>query len=63
MKKSLEIIENELDLLQKAYVDEEDERKIREIERKFDHFLDEATAIDGKLRIAAGVNINNWTRD
>lgn len=62
MKLTLEDIEDELDALQKSYIDEEDDHLIREIERKFDYLLDEATALDGALRIADGVTINNWVR-
>lgn len=63
MDSDLKQIEDELDKLQIAYIDEEDELLLREIERKFDKFLDEATALDGKLRVADGVTITNWTRE
>ena len=62
MKKTIEEIENELDELQASYVNEEDEVIQSKIERKFAHKLDEATEVDGVLRNAAGVTINNWTR-
>jgi t-SNARE complex subunit (syntaxin) len=62
MKPTLEDIKDKLDALQKSSIDEEDEQLIREIERKFDHLLDEATALDGVLRIADRVTINNWAR-
>ena len=56
------MIEDELDKVQLAYINEEDDMRQMELERKFDHLLDEATALDGVLRIADGVTINNWTR-
>jgi hypothetical protein len=62
MPRELEEIEDELDKLQEAYINEEDEHLLRQIERKFDQCLDEATAVDGRLRIADGVTIHNWTR-
>lgn len=63
MNRSLEEIEEELDELQEAYVEEEDEVKRRQIERRFDLCLDEATELDGILRVAAGVTIVNWTKE
>lgn len=62
MKRTLEEIENDLDELQAEYVNEEDEVIQNKIERKFAYMLDEATEVDGILRNAAGVTINNWTR-
>lgn len=62
MKRTLEDIENDLDELQAEYVNEEDEVIQNKIERKFAYMLDEATEVDGVLRNAAGVTINNWTR-
>ena len=63
MDKTIDEIEDELDALQLSHVGEEDPKLQREIERKFDRLLDEATAVDGKLRVANGVTITNWTRD
>ncbi len=62
MERTLEKIEDELDKLQLDYINEEDDRRQMDIERKFDYLLDEATILDGVLRIAAGVTVNNWTR-
>lgn len=62
MNRSIEIIEDDLDEIQLAYITEEDDMRQMELERKFDQLLDEATSLDGILRIAAGVTINNWTR-
>lgn len=56
------MIEDDLDEVQLAYINEEDDVRQMELERKFDQLLDEATTLDGILRIAAGVTINNWTR-
>jgi hypothetical protein len=63
MDKSLEEIEDELNLLQLAYLEEEDDRKQTTIVRKFTQLLDEATEVDGELRNAAGVTIHNWVRE
>lgn len=62
MNRTLKLIEDDLDKLQLAYINEEDDVRQMELERKFDHLLEEATTLDGVLRIAAGVTINNWTR-
>lgn len=62
MNRTLETIEDDLDEVQLAYINEEDDIRQMELERKFDQLLDEATTLDGVLRIAAGVTINNWTR-
>jgi hypothetical protein len=59
---SIEEIEEELSRLQQAYIDEEDDDRLRDIERQFDFLLDEATSMDGVLRIAVGVSITNWIR-
>ena len=63
MELRLDQIEDELDKLQKSYIDEEDDLLLRNIERKFDQLLDQATALDGKLRVADGVTITNWVRE
>lgn len=60
---TIEEIENELDELQVAYLNEDDEVKQMEIERKFAYLLDVATSIDGILRNAAGITITNWVRE
>lgn len=61
--KTIEEIEDELDQIQIAYIDEDDEFIQLDLERKFSYLLDEATAIDGILRTAAGITITNWVRD
>jgi hypothetical protein len=61
--REIQEIEDELDRLQGAYVQEEDEVAQMEIERKFTHLLQEATDTDGMDRIAASVTITNWTRE
>lgn len=61
-QRTLEEIEDELDELQQSYIDEEDDVRQMELERKFSLFLDEATEIDGVLRNAVGVTICNWVR-
>ena len=58
----IEEIEDELDELQVAYIDEEDEVRQLEIVRKFSLLLKMATELDSVDRIAAGVTITNWTR-
>lgn len=62
MKRNIETIEGELNELQLAYINEEDDVKQMQIERKFTTRLEEATSIDGVLRVEVGVTINNWTR-
>lgn len=62
MKRKIEEIENELDALQIAYIDEDDEIKQIEIVRKFTQLLIEATDVDHIDRIAASVTIHNWFR-
>ncbi len=62
MNLTLEEIEDELDALQVAYIDEEDEVRQLEIVRKFSLLLKMATDLDSVDRIAAGVTITNWTR-
>lgn len=61
--RTLEEIEDNLNSLQLEYINEEDDVKQMAIERKFCHGLDHATEIDGRLRLADGVTINNWTRE
>ncbi|MBA2403839.1 MAG: hypothetical protein H0V66_03630 [Bdellovibrionales bacterium] len=63
IRRTLNIIEDELDELQLAYINEDDEIQQLEIDRKFSRALDEATEVDNVLRVAAGVTINNWTRE
>lgn len=62
MKRTFKDIEDDLDHVQLDYLNEEDDMKLMELEREFDQLLDEASTMDGVLRIAAGVTINNWTR-
>ncbi len=62
MKRLIHVIEDELDELQIAYINEDDEIEQLEIVRKFTGLLKEATDTDHIDRIAAGVNINNWVR-
>jgi hypothetical protein len=62
MDRPIKEIEDELDALQLEYVNEDDEFVQMDIERKFVQCLEEATAADGVLRVAAGITINNWTR-
>ena len=62
MKRTSKDIEDDLDHVQLDYLNEEDDMKLMELEREFDQLLDEASTMDGVLRIAAGVTINNWTR-
>ena len=60
--KTIEDIENELEELQLAYINEEDDVKQMELERKFTYKLMEATEIDGIDRLAMSVGIHNWVR-
>ena len=60
--RDIETIEDELDELQQAYIDEEDEGAQLEMEIRFARLLDEATELDGILRNAVGVTITNWVR-
>jgi hypothetical protein len=62
MKRDIEEIEEELDELQIAYINEDDEIKQIEIVRKFTHRLIEATDTDQIERVSAGVTIHNWFR-
>lgn len=62
-KRAISAIEDDLDKLQVAYIDEEDEIKQMKIVRRFDQLLKEATDTDQIDRIAAGVTIHNWVRD
>lgn len=63
MIRQIDEIEDELDDLQLAYINEDDDVKQMEIVRKFTYGLKEATDTDHIDRIAAGVTITNWTRD
>ena len=63
LKRAINAIEDDLDKLQVAYIDEEDDFKQMEIVRRFDQFLNEATEADQKDRIAAGVTIHNWVKE
>ncbi len=60
--RDIEDIENELDELQAAYLDAEDEVEQMKLESKFTQLLLEATEVDGKDRIAANITITNWSR-
>lgn len=60
--RDIETIEDELDELQQAYIDEEDEGAQLEMEIRFARLLDEATELDGILRNAVGVTITSWVR-
>lgn len=62
MMRDIEDIENDLDRLQQEYIAEEDDQKQLQLEMKFDRLLDEATEVDGRLRLAVGVTITNWVR-
>ena len=62
-KRAIKAIEDDLDKLQIAYIDEEDDFKQMEIVRRFDQFLNEATERDQVDRIAAGVTIHNWVKE
>jgi hypothetical protein len=62
-KRAIKAIEDDLDKLQVAYIDEEDDFKQMEIVRRFDQFLNEATERDQVDRIAAGVTIHNWVKE
>lgn len=61
--REIEEVENELDKLQAAYLEAEDESELMKLESKFMQLLIEATEIDGKDRVAANVTITNWTRE
>lgn len=61
--RKIEEVENELDELQAAYLDAEDETDLMKLESKFMQLLMEATEIDGKDRVAANITITNWTRE
>ena len=60
--RDIEEIEDDLDKLQQEYIAEEDDEKQLQLEMKFDRLLDEATEVDGRLRLAVGVTITNWVR-
>lgn len=61
-ERTIEEIEDDLDELQQAYIAEDDDVLLMEIERKFAMLCDEATEVDGRLRNAVGVVITNWVR-
>ncbi len=61
--RDIETVEQELDVLQAAYLDAEDETELMKLESKFMQLLMEATEIDGRDRVAANVTITNWTRE
>lgn len=61
--RTIQEVEEELDQLQKSYLEEEDEGNQVSIEWKFARCLEEATEIDGVLRNASGVTIHNWTKE
>lgn len=61
--RDIEEIENELDELQSAYLEADDEVEQMKIESKFTYLLLEATEVDGKERVSANITITNWTRD
>ena len=61
--REIEIVEDELDELQSAYLDAEDDSELMRLESKFMQLLMEATEIDGRDRVAANVTITNWTRE
>jgi hypothetical protein len=63
LKRAISAIEDDLDKLQVAYINEEDDMKQMEIVRRFDQFLNEATEADEIDRIAAGVTIHNWVKE
>jgi hypothetical protein len=63
LKRAVSAIEDDLDKLQIAYIDEEDDIKQMKIVRTFDQFLKEATDADQIDRIAAGVTIHNWVKE
>ena len=63
LKRAISAIEDDLDRLQVAYINEEDDMKQMEIVRRFDQFLNEATEADEIDRIAAGVTIHNWVKE
>lgn len=61
--REIKIVEDELDQLQAAYLEAEDDTEQMKLESKFMQRLLEATEIDGRDRVAANVTITNWTRD
>ncbi len=61
--RKIEIVEDELDELQSAYLEAEDDTELMKLESKFMQLLLEATEIDGRDRVAANVTITNWTRE
>ena len=63
MKRTMEEIEAELDALQIEYIGEDDEVLQLDINRRFSALRNEATELDGVLRVSAGVTINNWVKE
>ncbi len=63
LKRAISAIEDDLDKLQIAYIDEEDDITQIKLIRRFDQFLKEATDTDQIDRIAVGVTIHNWVRE
>ncbi len=61
--RKIEVLEDELDELQSAYLVTEDDTEQMRLESKFMRLLMEATQIDGRDRVAANVTITNWTRE
>lgn len=61
--REIEVVEAELDKLQSAYLEAEDDSDLMKIESKFMQLLMEATEIDGRDRVAANVTITNWSRE
>lgn len=61
--RSIEEIEDELDDLQLAYLEEEDEARQMVLVSSFTRALQEATAVDQIDRVAANVTIHNWVRE
>jgi hypothetical protein len=60
--RDLEDIETELDKLQISYIAEDDDQIQMDLDLRFTHLLEEATALDGVLRREVGVTICNWVR-
>ncbi len=60
--RELEDIEADLDKLQMAYIAEDDDRIQIDLELRFSLLLEEATKVDGVLRLEVGVTICNWVR-
>ncbi len=62
MERSIDDIEDDLDRLQEAYLEEEDDEAQIHLSLKFSYLLQEATDADGVDRLAASVTIHNWVR-